>query len=195
MNKNIFIIPGFKEKIRNNRYLWLKNFLKEKGFSVFIAPIKWNYKTMNDYVSEFKTFYEKHKSTNNYILGFSYGAVIALLTANDLKPKKLYLCSLSPDFKEDMPNMKKWLLKYIGKRRIGEIKKRSGKEIAQNLKISSIIFYGEKEAKLYPQLKIRCEETAKLANNSKLIIVKNAPHRIDYKEYKNSLKQELKKIH
>lgn len=192
--KNIFIIPGFKEEVKSDQYLWLASFLKRKGLNVFMVPIHWSYKTMNNYISEFKIFYEKNKTQNNYVLGFSYGAVIALLTANDLKPNKIYLCSLSPDFKEDLSNMKKWLLKYIGKKRIKEIKNRSGEEIAKNLNIPSVIFYGEKEAEIYPQLKLRCEETAKLANNSKLIIVKNAPHRISDKEYEKALRQELEKV-
>ena len=101
---------------------------------------------------------------------------------------------MSPDFKEDLLNTKKWLLNYVGRKRVEEIKKRSGKETAKNLNVPSVIFYGEREADLYPQLKIRCEETAKLANNSKLIIVKGAPHKMDHIEYKNSLIQELEKM-
>src|SRR5690606_37231643 len=97
--------------------------------------------------------FHKHKGRQNYVLGFSYGAVIALITANDLKPKKIFLCSLSPDFKEDSKNMKEWIKKLIGKNRYKDIQTRSGRKIAQELKVPSVIFYGEKEGKQYPKLK------------------------------------------
>lgn len=193
--KKIFIIPGFKQKINDTSFLWLKNFLKKNDFEALMFSVDWNYKTMADYVYEFKQFYDKNKSKkNNYILGFSYGAVIGLMTANDLKPTKVYLCSLSPDFKEDLINMKPWILKYIGKRRINEIKNRSGREIAKGLGTSVVIFYGEKEAEKFPDIKKRCEETAHYAKNTKLIVVKNAPHDISHPEYILALKKELYKI-
>jgi esterase/lipase len=193
--KKIFLIPGFKQKTNDIMFLHLKTFLKKINFEVFPVPINWNYKTMTDYVSEFKEFYNKNKGNDdNYILGFSYGAVIALMTAEDLKPNKIYLCSLSPDFKEDLIDMKPWILKYIGKRRCEEIKKRSGIEIAKELNTPAVVFYGEKEAEKFPDIKKRCEETARYAKNTKLVIVKNAPHDISHPEYITALKKELYKI-
>lgn len=192
--KKIFLIPGFKQKVNDTCFLWLKKFLKENNLNVLMVPIDWNYKTMADYVAEFKKFYSKNKGDNNYIIGFSYGAVIALMTTEDLKPNKIYLCSLSPDFKEDLIEMKPWILRYIGKRRINEIKKRSGIKIAKELSIPTIIFYGEKEAEKFPDIKKRCEETARYAKNTKLVIVKNAPHDISHPEYITALKKELYKI-
>ena len=57
-----------------------------------------------------------------------------------------------------------------------------------------MIFYGELEAKAYPQIKIRCKETVKLASKSKLVTVKDAPHDISNSEYKKAIKRELKRI-
>jgi predicted alpha/beta hydrolase family esterase len=90
--KKIFIIPGFKQKPTDKYFIWLKKFLHSKNFDVAIVPINWNYKTMSDYTEEFEKFYNKHKSEENYILGFSYGAVITFFAAEKLKPKKIYLC-------------------------------------------------------------------------------------------------------
>ena len=89
--KKIFIIPGFKQKTTDKQFVWLKKFLITKGFSVSMVPITWDRRTMTDYALEFENFYERHKAKDNYVLGFSYGAVIAFITANKLKPKKIKL--------------------------------------------------------------------------------------------------------
>lgn len=149
---------------------------------------------MNEYVQDFIEIYGKHKSDENYVLGFSYGAVIAFLSANTVKPNKIYLCSLSPDFKEDVSAMTPWMQKYVGKRRIAYSLKTSGREAARNLKIPSVVFYGEAEVKDYPQIKVRCEETVNLAARSKLVVVKESPHQIDFPTYKIAITKELKNI-
>lgn len=190
--KKIFIIPGFKQKATDKQFMWLKKFLVEKGFNVSLVSITWDYRTMTDYVLEFENFYKKNKVDENYVLGFSYGAVIAFITANKLKPKKIFLCSLSPDFKEDIPNMRQWVLNYIGKNRVADFLTRSGKKIAEELTVPATIFYGEKEGRQYPQLKIRCEETVKLAKQARLVIVKKSPHNISNSEYVVAIKAEFR---
>lgn len=189
--KKIFIIPGFKQKATDKSFVWLKKFLIAKGFGVSLVPIAWERRTMTDYAAEFESFYKKHNATDNYVLGFSYGAVIAFITANKLKPKKIYLCSLSSDFKEDVRSMKRGIVKYIGKRRISDSLTRSGKKIAKDLIVPAVVFYGEKEGRQYPQLKIRCEETVKLARQAKLVVVKRSPHAIDHPEYRKAIKAQF----
>lgn len=189
--KKVFIIPGFKQSASSKQFFWLKRYLVKKGFDVSVVSITWERRTMADYAKEFEDFYRKNALHDNYVLGFSYGAVIAFITANKLKPKKVFLCSLSPDFKEDIPHMKKWVLNYIGKKRIAEIAIRNGKRIARELTIPAVIFYGEKEGMQYPQMKIRCKETARLAKNAKVIIVKDAPHDTTHPNYKAAIKSEL----
>ena len=191
MKRTFFIIPGFKQKATDEQFKWLTKLLKSKGFDVVNVPVDWKYRTASDYARDFKVFYDKHRSQSNYVLGFSYGAVIALLTASELRPNKIYLCSLSPDFKEDLSSMTPWVKKMIGKKRVLDIKKRSGRAIAKNLDIPSVLFYGEKEARLYPQLKVRCEETNKLAKSSKLVVVKDAPHRLNHLNYIEAIHREL----
>lgn len=191
MTKTFFIIPGFKQKPTAKDFVWLKEFLADRGFKVVIVPIKWNYRTMSDWVEEFIAIYNANKTEDNYILGFSYGAVIAFLSANTVKPKKILLCSLSSDFKEDIPSMQKWIRNYVGKKRMAEMCKISAVDTAKKLKIPSVVFYGDVEGRRYPQLKIRCEETTKIACNSKLVIVKDAPHDIAHPNYRKAIESEL----
>ena len=190
-HKTFFLIPGFGMQAKDNSYFWLVKYLEGKGMKVIKTPVKWNRKVLSQNAKEFVEFYNKNKSDENYVLGFSYGSVITLLTANILKPKKVFLCSLSPDFSEDQKLMTPTIVKYIGKRRFADTKTRSGKKFAKELLIPSVIFYGEAEGKKYPSLKKRCEETAKLAKNSKLVVVKAAPHQIDFPSYIEVIKKTL----
>ncbi len=190
-NKTFFIVPGFREQAKDKQYKWLVEFLEDKGVRVIKTPVVWNYKTLSENSEEFISFFNKNKSKENYVLGFSYGAVIALLTANLVKPKMVYLCSLSPDFLEDTKLITPLIRKYIGKKRYADVKTRSGIEFAKGLLVSSIVLYGEKEGEEYPQLKKRCEETSRLAKNSRLIVVKNSPHQIDFPEYVKEIKRIL----
>ena len=77
-----------------------------------------------------------------------------------------------------MPRLETWIKKWIGKRRIADNKRRSGREIAKRLAVPTVVFYGEAEARDYPSLKIRCKETARLAKYAKLVVVKNSLHDI-----------------
>lgn len=189
--KTFFIIPGFWFPAGHEKFSWLVKYLRNKKYKVIEVPVKWGYSTLTKNAKEFEVFFNKNKGKDNYVLGFSYGAVIALLTANNLKPKKIYLCSLSPDFKEDFKYMDKQSKKYIGKRRMDDVKTRSGKKIAKSLAVPSVVFYGEVEGKKYPDLRKRCEETARLARNSRFIKVKNAPHDISHPEYQKAIKSIL----
>ena len=190
--RTIFIVSGFTDKTQNNpKYTWLVNFLKKKGFRVIETPVLWRNRTITDYAIDFKKFYNANKGRINYVLGFSYGAVITFITANELKPKKMFLCSLSPDFKEDVKYMKPWIIKYIGKRRFEDAKTRSAVKIAKSLSMPSVVFYGEREGKVYPDLKARAEETVKLAKKSKLVVVPKAPHDISFFSYKAAIIKEF----
>lgn len=191
MVKTLFLIPGFKQNTSDKCFAWLIKFLEQKNFKVAKVPVVWDRRVMADYVSDFEMFYEKNKSQTNYVLGFSWGAVIAFLSASRLKPNKIYFCSLSPYFKEDIVKTKPWLKKIVGQQRLKEGQKLSGRKIARELKVPSIVFYGEIEGRKYPMLKKRCEETAHFAKNTKLVVVKNAPHKINHREYVDAIKKEF----
>ena len=75
-------------------FKWLAEFLGENGIRVVRVPVQWKYTTLSQNAKEFVDFFNKHKRKENLILGFSYGAVITLMTANILKPKK-YISLLS----------------------------------------------------------------------------------------------------
>lgn len=190
MAKKFFIVPGFKQQATDEAYSWLHEFVQSQGWESVSVPIKWNYRVLSKNAAEFVDFYNKHKSEKNHVLGFSYGAVIAFVTSSSIKPDRQYLCSLSPDFIEDRPNMPIDIQHYIGKRRYNDISTRNAKGIAKHVDTPTTVFYGGQEAKLFPQLKNRAKSTAKDLG-AKLIEIKNAPHQINHPEYKKAILDNL----
>jgi pimeloyl-ACP methyl ester carboxylesterase len=190
-DKTFFIISGFKTQVTKSEYEWLITYLEGKGVRVIKVPVKWNRHTLTENANEFISYFNAFKSKENYVLGFSYGAVITLLTANILKPKKVFLCSLSPAFKEDSESEDSSLIHYIGKKRFADLSTYYAKTLAKNLQIQSVVFYGEKEGDMYPKLKKRCEDTAQLAHNSRLVVVKDASHQIHFSTYQEAVKKAI----
>ena len=88
-----FIIPGFHGQTSLDRYNPLKALLKKKkGLVVKTPKVDWKYRVMSDYVGDFKEYFENHKSERNIVLGFSFGAMIAFISAQTLPVDRLYLC-------------------------------------------------------------------------------------------------------
>ena len=191
--KTIFIITGFKQNKEDIQFKWMYPYFSEKGFRVKIFAPNWNFHVMSDYVNEFVEFYGKNKSDVNYVLGFSFGAMTAFISAPVIKPSHLYLCSLSPYFKEDLTTLKQNHAIVIGIRRLKDFSNHGAKEIAKLLhNIPIDIFYGENEAEKYPRLKNRCILTHKALPNSKLTVVKNASHKINHLEYVKAIKSQFR---
>ena len=190
MKKNLFIIPGFTHQATEKPYDWLDVHYKKQGFMIQKVPIKWSHCVMSDYVEEFKRLYDERKVETNYVLGFSFGAMIACITAAELKPDKLALCSLSPYFKEDLSSLKSSWKECIGKRRLLDFKKYHFEKIYPKIHSETFVFYGEKEVK-YPSLKKRCEEAAASIRNTRLVVVPDAPHDIDHPNYQKAIKNNL----
>lgn len=196
MKKTLFIIPGFMEKSTDSRYANLIKVFKEKCFDIIYVPIIWKHRTYTDYAKQFKEFYQKNKTGNDFVLGFSYGAVVAFMIAPQIKPKKLFLCSISNIFKEDLEDMNKkrnLIIKFIGKRRFLDAQNISANKIAQEIKTPTDIFIGEKELTDKP-FKKRVYLIHKIIKYSNLIVVSNTDHEINSKEYTISIRKRLDKI-
>lgn len=188
MQKTIFIIPGFKEQVSHPRYRWMLTYYEESGFVVRQANITWNNRVMSDYVQEFSEYFRQHKTEENHVIGFSYGAMIAFISASGLAPDSLALCSLSPYFRQDLPHLKSSWKKEVGEMRIRDFEKYEAIKIAQSIKVPTVIFYGSVEGNKYPQLKVRCEEIVRYIAGARLVVVEGAPHDIDHPAYRDAIK-------
>jgi hypothetical protein len=183
MKKTAFLVSGFElnRTAADDQYKELRKAVKSKGYEVLPVNITWNYRTMSRFVAEFKEFYRKHAGDQNVIIGNSFGAMVAMMVAPELKPDKIILCSLSPFFKEDIPRFQppEKLTNWFGKRRVKDFRTISAKTIVDEInrtKVKSILFYGEHEKKKYKKLVERVIDTAQDLKGSHMSEIPNAPH-------------------
>lgn len=97
----IFIIPGFNQLTTDKAYKKVAGILKKEGYLPILVNIPWKNSTILENTKYFLKEYRKVKSKRKYILGFSFGAMIAFIASTKVRSSGLILCSLSPFFKED----------------------------------------------------------------------------------------------
>lgn len=194
--KTAFIIPGLGESAENPAYPEITNYFRKKGIRPLIVPIQWKYRTMSDYVAQFEDFYNKNKTEENSLLGFSFGAFIAFVAGTKSKNKSLVICSLSPYFKEDLKGTikvhgKNVIERHIGSRRIKDFEKYSFNDLTKEIKSESVyIFVGEKELEI---CKMRAEDASRKISRSRLIKIKDTEHRIGQEGYLLAVKDLIDK--
>lgn len=72
--------------------------------------------------------------------------MIAAIAASKVKPKKIYLCSLSPYFKEDIDTLvKKSERRTLGKRRLADFQSIYFNDVAKSIHCETVVFVGMKE--------------------------------------------------
>jgi pimeloyl-ACP methyl ester carboxylesterase len=181
--KTVFVVAGFDlhETAANSEELKpLLQGLKSKGYNVVAFDKAWYRKTPARVIEEFKAFYNKYKTEENIVIGNSFGAVVAYVSAPELQPDEIYLCSLSPFFKEDRGKYPdEYAYKYFGKRRAHNLWQYSSDEVAKEINRTNtkvIAVYGEKEHETSARLVARTTDVSKKVKNSKLIEIPGAPH-------------------
>ena len=188
--ETLFIIPGFKEKISDKQYIALRKMFIEKGLDVKMVPIVWDRRVMTDWIMQFHEFFEKNRGKKNAVLGFSWGAMIALITAKDTRPDRLILCSLSPYFAEDLSKIPERWKRCIGHRRVADFAKYSMQNAVKGLSSKVKIFIGGVEQKKFPQLAVRCASAAK-ALSATVTVAEGVKHDIGDKRYREMLNREI----
>jgi len=189
MNKVAYIIPGYDGTQHLNNVQLVATLFKSMKVTPVPIKIRWKYRTMSDYLSDLFSQVRANENREMYLFGFSYGAMIALLSAPVLQPTRLYLCSLSPYFKEDLILMREQVaIKIIGKKRHAEFKTIEFNALAKTIKCSTTLLAGEKESESVIGITQRAHERIKKA---RMIIVPHASHNLNHVSYRNTLKEIL----
>lgn len=188
--KTLFIIPGFKEKISDPQYVALRKVFVREGFDVHVVPIVWDRRVMTDWVAQFDEYYREHRGKKNIVLGFSFGAMIALVTAQRLRPDALALCSLSPYFAEDLPKIPDRWRRFIGKRRTEDFARYSMKQAVKGLSISAKVFIGGAEQQQFRLLAARCTLAA-TALKCPVTVIDGVKHDIGDVRYRDALVRDV----
>jgi pimeloyl-ACP methyl ester carboxylesterase len=195
----VFIIAGLDihNTASSDKCEELRRAIQEKGHEVYPVDISWRQTTPSQFAKKFLPLYIAHKSADNIVIGNSFGAVVALLTAAELRPDKLILCSLSPFFEEDV-RKKAWPTKRhrdkLGIRRLKDISNYSCEDLAEDLnraKIKTTVMYGEREHQSSPPLVARAKEMHRLVKGSKIVEVPDAPHPFVAPEYVKGIAAEF----
>jgi pimeloyl-ACP methyl ester carboxylesterase len=195
--KTVFVVNGMNihHTAAGEEFALLRDSIAAKGYRVVPADITWRRKTPTRFAQEFEELYEREKGDYNIVIGNSFGAVVALITAAKIRPDEVVLCSLSPFFQEDIaPGWPtKTNTRRLGKRRIADISSYSATELARitkKLPTKFTAMYGEQEVTPLPRLVSRVRDTAQaLGVDAKQ--APEAPHSFRDSAYVRALIHEL----
>ncbi len=194
-----FIINGFNLNLTaaHADFSSLHEGLISVESTVVPVDISWRRKTHTKFVERFLDEYSKHKSDKNIVIGNSFGALVALLSAGQFKPDELHLCSLSPFIKESLEDNKvrDYVIKRFGIRRAEDLKQYSIGGLANQVNALGMkvnFLYGEQEKKDLPFLVEFAKKYSKLFNNSRVSEIKGAPHSMRDPAYQKGLMEILK---
>ncbi len=185
-DKTIIIIPGFGESVEDSTYSTIKKEIGYLGYNVVFHQPKWKRNTIKKWLSDFKEFLKKFEKVNPTILGFSFGAYIAIVSAKDFKFSKIILCSLSPYFKDDIKNLPPIAYKILGEKRIDDFK---NYDLPKNLNVPAIFLVGDKDMNIV--IKRSLSAYKKYKGDKKIITVNGAEHDLNNKNYIDEIKKAL----
>lgn len=188
-----YLIPGSGEGLKDRDYQAVLNTYKELGYEPKFVPIDWKYKVFDDYIEQVKAKIPKADLEKSLLSGFSWGAMVALITAAQYaNPKKLALYSLSPYFAEDLPKVKKTWLQWAGKRRVENLKEYSMNSLVKQIKCPTVILVGSKEVSKYSDMRKRTKEAHKRIKNNQLVEIEGVNHDVGDPLYVKSIREALK---
>lgn len=184
--KTVFIIPGYKQRPENKAYREIAKFLKLQGYTPVLISIPWKKTTISKNVEYFLSEYKSTKASKKYILGFSYGAMIAFIAATKVSTSGLILCSLSPYFAEDLPKRRK-ITSALMRQRYEDFSGLNCAELSKKVKAKKILMlYGQEEASTLVK---RVTDTFGQVKSPKkyLITVAKSDHEIGNSNYLHSI--------
>jgi alpha/beta superfamily hydrolase len=193
MKKIAYIIPGHGESHkRQSGYNKVADMFRERGIQPIHVEINWQVKKPQPFEKHVKQFLKKYKKPRNarvYVLGFSFGAIIAFLSEPKTKPTAIILCSLSPYFKEDIPKLPKSWSRWWNKNYPNS--EYSFTELAPRIKTKTLMVAGDKEG---PEVDRKMKVAKRLIKKSSLITATGAKHRIGQKKYLIGVKKVIDKL-
>lgn len=187
--KTVLFVPGFQENLQTRDYLKTINAIEERGYKVKFIAINWRGTTIENWVKELNLVYTKLDPKETVLAGFSYGAMVAFVTATKINPSELWLFSLSPYFSEDLKNLHTKLawIRDIGIRRVSAFEKLDFRKLSKAINCKVLLFAGSLELEKFPRLDERIKLAHSLISNSELILVAGVGHNVVDPKYINSI--------
>lgn len=120
MRKILYIIPGFGDTPEDQAYKLVAKIAESKNYEVRTITLLWERSTIEDWIKTASKIIDTNTAKNFSILGFSFGAMVAVAIAKKYHFTKLHLCSLSPFYMEDIDHLPGAAKKFLGKRRLAD---------------------------------------------------------------------------
>ncbi len=189
MKKTVFIIPGFRHGPGTKAYKEIAVILREEGYFPVLSGISWKKRTVSENAILFLKEFTRMKRKKKYILGFSFGAMVALLASTKVRSSGLILCSLSPFFREDIAKVQTNLMSAVMAERYQDFAQLQSAVLAKRIKTKQVhMLYGTREAK---SLKKRVNNTFDriISSRKHLTRIKKTEHEIGSTRYLQTIQQ------
>lgn len=180
----VFIIPGYGCSADETEFKLIGKMFIKKGIEPIYVNIPWKRTTISQNVEYFLENYAHVDAQEKYILGHSFGAVIAFIASTKMVINLQILCSLSPYFAEDIPK-KSWKL-IIGKKRSNDLLNISSAELVHKTTTKTFMIMGSKEHPILQSCVHRIYDS--LSIEKQLLIVQGAKHDIANEKYLEAIK-------
>lgn len=114
MKKILYVIPGWKESCLRKPYKLLGRIAKKKGYEVVFNNVSWRQPLSSQVFPIPK---------NAVVFGFSLGAVLAWLVAQDFSCRHLILASMTPHYSWKDRKIRKALVDLVGSQLVNDVTK------------------------------------------------------------------------
>lgn len=191
----VFIIPGFRHKPKHKPYKAIAAMLKKEGYWPLPVSLSWKEKTISENTEIFLEKFKRVRTKEKYILGFSFGAMIAFLASTKVRVSGLVLCSLSPYFKEDLSVIPETWSSQTMQKRYQDFSKLHHASLIKQIKAKKVfLLYGEKEEK---SVITRVKKTYKKvpARQKYLLPIEDTRHEIGNTQYLQTIKYTARVLH
>ncbi|OGL22250.1 hypothetical protein A2707_02880 [Candidatus Saccharibacteria bacterium RIFCSPHIGHO2_01_FULL_45_15] len=185
----VLFVPGFREDKKSRNYTAMIDAIEKAGYNVVFADIKWKRTTIKDWTAQLDLIYKEYNPNDTILAGFSFGAMTVFTVAAKQNPSELWLFSLSPYFKEDIESddMQDVWLKNIGKNRTTAFSELHFSKMAKSIRCKTLIFVGQMELDMWPDMKNRTNEAKRIIENSHLSIIADTGHDVADSKYIDAL--------
>lgn len=192
--KTVFVIPGYKQLPTNKAYKAIAKILRSEGYRPILVTIPWKQSTISENTEYFLKRYKKVSMRKKYILGFSFGAMIALLASTKVNTSGLILCSLSPYFREDLAKIRNIWLSAATKKRYDDFSQMQCAEITKLVKTRKILMlYGALEERVL--IKRVNQAFSQIAAKQKYLLpIRQTQHNIGDKRYLRTIHHVAKEL-
>jgi hypothetical protein len=179
----LFVIPGFGESMRDPAYRELARQARRAGLRVIGVDVHWDRTTFSDWVEE--SLRKAGSLDNAIILGFSFGAMVALEIARQNRVSKIIACSPSPFYQEDIPQIRA-NVQFLGVRRLREF---AELRFPETLRSRVVFMMGESDWD-YAILALK-RRYRECRGRKKLVLIPGVGHDIGDRSYLAAIMREI----